>query len=112
MVGILVSSVFIVILVFVVVTLLVLRSQGVTQGINTLLIISIVAGVVVSVLSLMVSSLQLHHAKASPAYQEIITASVFHTPPLIASEPPQSDVLLNDAQRELIKKQTGPPSPG
>src|SRR5258708_2138853 len=40
MVGILVSSVFIVILVFVVVTLLVLRSQGVTQGINRLLLSS------------------------------------------------------------------------
>ncbi len=106
------SSGFIIILVFVVVTLLVLRSQGVTQGINTLLIISIVAGFVVSVLSLLVSSLQLHHAKASPASQEIVTASVFQTPPLSTREPPQSDVFPNDPQRERIEKQTALPSPG
>jgi WD40 repeat protein len=112
MVGILVSSVFIVILVFVVVTLLVLRSQGVTQGINTLLIISIVAGFVVSVLSLLVSSLQLHHAKAFPASQESITASIFQTPPLSTSEPPQSDVFLNDPRREHIEKKTALPSAG
>jgi uncharacterized BrkB/YihY/UPF0761 family membrane protein len=81
MIGILVSIVLIVILVFVVVTLLVLRSQGVTQGINTLTILSIVVGFVVSLLSLLVSFLQWHHPKVPPASEEIIAASRDHSPP-------------------------------
>lgn len=59
--GIVLSSGFLVILAFVVLTLLVLRSQGITQGINTLTILSIVVGFVMSVLTLLVSFLQWHH---------------------------------------------------
>src|SRR6266567_1525902 len=89
MIGVLVSSVLLIILVFVVVTLLVLRSQGVTQGINTLTIFSIVAGFVVSLLSLLVSFLQWHHPKAPPASEEIPAASVFQMPPMSTSGHPQ-----------------------
>src|SRR6266566_6825785 len=100
MMGVLVSSVLLVILVFVVVTLLVLRSQGVTQGINTLTILSIVVGFVVSLLSLLVSFLQWHHPKASPASREITAASIDHSPPLSTSGHPQSDVFPKDRRRE------------
>jgi hypothetical protein len=61
MLGIIVSLGLMAILAFVVVTLLILRSQGVTQGINTLTIISIVVGFVISILSLLISFLQWHH---------------------------------------------------
>src|SRR2546428_827989 len=87
-IGVLVSIVLIAILVFVVVTLLILSSQGATQGINTLTILSIVVGFVVSILSLLVSFLQWHHPKAPPASEEIIAASGFQTPPLSTSGHP------------------------
>ncbi len=112
MIGVLVSSVLIVILVFVVVTLLVLSSQGVTQGITTLTILSIVAGFVVSVLSLLVSFLQWHHPKVPSVSEEIVAAAVFQTPPLSTSEHPQSDVFLNDPRQEHIEKKTALPSAG
>src|SRR6266566_4048576 len=89
MMGVLVSSVLLVILIFVVVTLLVLSSQGVTQGINTLTILSIVAGFVVSVLSLLVSFLQWHHPKVTSTSEEIKMASGS-----------QSAVLLHDLEQE------------
>ena len=104
MIGILVSIVLIVILVFVVVTLLVLRSQGVTQGINTLTILSIVVGFVVSLLSLLVSFLQWHHPKAPPASKEIIAASVLQTPLLSTSGHPQPDVFPKDPRPEGIEE--------
>src|SRR5438045_518907 len=87
-IGVLVSSVLIIILVLVVVTLLVLGSQGVTQAINTLTILSIVVGFVVSLLSLLVSFLQWHHPKAPPVSEEIIAVSHDHSPPLGAREHP------------------------
>ena len=59
--GIIMSLGLMAILAFVVVTLLILRSQGITQGINTLTIISIVVGFVISILSLLISFLQWHH---------------------------------------------------
>jgi len=111
MIGVLVSIVLIVILVFVMVTLLVLRSQGVTQGINTLTILSIVVGFVVSLLSLLVSLLQWHHPKAPPASKEIIATSVDHSPPLSTSGHPQSDVFPKDRRRESTEK-TPLPSAG
>jgi heme/copper-type cytochrome/quinol oxidase subunit 2 len=95
-IGVLVSIVLILILVFVVVTLLVLRSQGVTQGINTLTILSIVVGFVVSLLTLLVSFLQWHHPKAPPASKEVIAASDSQTPLLSTSGHPQSDVVPKD----------------
>jgi hypothetical protein len=54
----LVSLGFIAILAFIIVTLLILQSQGLSQGMNTLTIISIVVGFVISVLSLLISILQ------------------------------------------------------
>ncbi len=107
--GVLVSSVLLVILIFVVVTLLVLSSQGVTQGINTLTILSIVAGFVVSVLSLLVSFLQWHHPKATPVSEELISASFDHSPPLSTSKHSQSDAFLIDPQSEPIEKKTALP---
>ena len=61
--GIIVSLGLMAILAFIIVTLLILWSQGMTQGINTLTIISIVIGFAISVLSLLVSFLQWHHPK-------------------------------------------------
>ena len=49
------------ILAFVMLTLLILQRQGMTQAINTLTIISIVVGFVMSVLGLLISFLQWHH---------------------------------------------------
>src|SRR6266496_169178 len=90
MLGVIVSSVFIFIFAFVVIALLILRSQGVAQGINTLTVLSIVVGFVVSVLSLLVSFLQWHHPKDTSASD--------------MSEHPQSPVFLNDPLREHIEK--------
>jgi WD40 repeat protein len=56
----LVSLGFIAILAFVIVALLIIHSQGISQGINTLTIISIIVGFVISVLSLLISFLQWH----------------------------------------------------
>jgi WD40 repeat protein len=112
MIGVLVSSVLLAILVFVAITLLVLSSQGVTHGLTTLTILSIVAGFVVSLLSLLVSFLQWHHPKAPPASEDLISAAVFQTSPLSTSEHPQSDVFLNDPQREHIEKKIALPSAG
>src|SRR5450759_4502093 len=89
MLGVIVSSVFIVIFAFVVVTLLVLRSQGVAQGINTLTILSIVVGFVISVLSFLVSFLQSHHPKDASASD--------------MSEQPQPPVFLHDPLQEQIE---------
>src|SRR5712692_6038481 len=105
-IGILVSIVLVVILVFVLVTLLVLRSQGITQGINTLTILSIVVGFVVSILTLLVSFLQWHHPKASPASREIAAASIFQKPPLSTGGHPQSDIFPKDPGREGTEKTT------
>jgi NhaP-type Na+/H+ or K+/H+ antiporter len=46
---------------------LILHTQGTTQGISTLTIISIVFGVVIGLLGLMLSFLQWHHAKTTTA---------------------------------------------
>ena len=59
--GVLVSLGFIAILTFIIVTLLILQSQGISQGINILTIISIVVSFVISVLTLLISFLQWHH---------------------------------------------------
>jgi WD40 repeat protein len=104
MIGILLSVVLIAILVFIVVTLLILRSQGMTQAITTLTIISIIAGFAVSLLSLLVSFLQWHHPKAPPASEDPISASSLQTPPSGIIEQPQSQILLNDPQREYTEK--------
>jgi WD40 repeat protein len=59
--GIIVSIGLMAILAFVILTLLILQSQGITKGINTLTIISIVVGFVIGVFSLLFSFLQWHH---------------------------------------------------
>jgi hypothetical protein len=53
--AVLVSLGILAILAFVMVTLLILQSQGISQGINTLTIISIVVGFVIGILSLLIS---------------------------------------------------------
>lgn len=58
---------FIAILAFIIVTLLILQSQGPSQGTNTLTIISIVVGFVIGVLSLLISFLQWHHSRPEPS---------------------------------------------
>jgi WD40 repeat protein len=108
--GVVVSSVLIIILVFVVITLLILSNQGITQGINTLTIMYLVVGFAVSVLSLLVSFLQWHHPKAPPASEEIIAAPVNHLLPLNTSKSSQSDVFSNNSQPERIEKKTLFPS--
>src|SRR5450432_335672 len=105
MLGIIISSGFIIIFAFVVITLLILRSQGPSQGINTLTILSIVGGFVIGVLSLLVSFLQWHHPKDPPASEKIV-ASSFVQPYSLISEYPQSPILLDDPQRQLIEKNT------
>jgi hypothetical protein len=106
MLGIIISSGFIIIFAFVVITLLVLRSQGPSQGINTLTILSIVGGFVIGVLSLLVSFLQWHHPKDPPASEKIGAASFIQTHSPTMSEHPQSLVPLADPQRQLIEKNT------
>jgi WD40 repeat protein len=106
MLGVIISSGFIIIFAFVVITLLVLRSQGPSQGINTLTILSIVGGFVIGVLSLLVSFLQWHHPKDPSASEKIGAASFVQTHSPIMSEHPQSSVLLNDPQQEQIEKNT------
>src|SRR5450432_3198152 len=100
MLGIIISSGFIIIFAFVVITLLVLRSQGPSQGINTLTILSIVGGFVIGVLSLLVSFLQWHHPKDPSPSEKIVASSP------ITSEHPQSPIPLDDPQRQLIEKNT------
>jgi WD40 repeat protein len=59
--GVIVSIGFLAILVFAIIALLILRSQGITQGVNTLTIISIIVGFMIGVLGLLISFLQWHH---------------------------------------------------
>jgi amino acid transporter len=74
-----VSLGFIAILAFVIVTLLILQSQGISQGINTLTIISIVVGFVISVLSLLISFLQWHHPRPEGDRPESSLAPLLQT---------------------------------
>lgn len=69
-VGIIVSIAFLAILTFVIVALVILRSQGISQGINTLTIISIVGSFMIGVFSLLLSFLQWHHARLSGQHQQ------------------------------------------
>src|SRR5260370_19606284 len=59
--GIIMSLGLMAIVAFVILTLLILQRQGMTQAINTLTIISIVVGFAMSVLGLLISFLQWHH---------------------------------------------------
>jgi WD40 repeat protein len=96
------SSVFII--AFVVITLLVLRSQGPTQSINTLTILSIVGSFVIGVLSLLFSYLQWRHPRDTSAPEKIISTSFVQIPPLSTIEHPQMSVLLTDPPLEHSEK--------
>jgi NB-ARC domain len=76
--SIVVCTVIVAIIAFIVITILIFKSQGITRGINTLTIISIIVGVVIGLLSLMISFLQWHHSKHSGALEP---SPVFPTPP-------------------------------
>ncbi len=95
--GMLVSLGFIAILAFVIVTLLIVQSQGISQGINTLTIISIVVGFVISVLSLLISFLQWHRPQSgdrselSPVPPPQVSISM-PLSPSISIDPYQLDV--------------------
>jgi WD40 repeat protein len=101
----LVSSVLIAILAFVAVTLLILNRQGVTQGVNTLTILSIVVGFAVSALSLLVSFLQWHHPKALSALEEVSGDSGTHSSVLSASKlHPVDEFLPDPGMKDLEEK--------
>jgi WD40 repeat protein len=78
--GVIASIGFMAILAFVIVTLLILQSQGVTQGVSTLTIISIVAGFVMSVCGLLLSFLQWHHPRpvdrSEPSHHALLSPPI------------------------------------
>src|SRR5438105_2125837 len=67
--GVIASIGFLAILAFVVVTLLILQSQGISRGINTLTIISIVLSFMIGVFGLLLSFLQWHHPRSSNQHE-------------------------------------------
>lgn len=111
-IGVLVSSVLIIILVFVVITLLILSHLGIAQGITILTILYLVVGFAVSLLTLLVSFLQWHHPKASAASEGIVAPLVDHSAPAATSEPPQAGIFLSDLQQESMEKKAPLPSAG
>jgi WD40 repeat protein len=78
--GVIASMGFMAILAFVIVTLLILQSQGVTQGVSTLTIISIAAGFVMSVCGLLLSFLQWHHPRpvdrSEPSHHALLSPPI------------------------------------
>src|SRR5579884_1363975 len=108
--GMVVSGVLVAILGFVVVVLLVLRTQGMTQGVTTLTILSIVVGVVLSLLSLLVSFLQWHHPKVPPESEKITTAPILQTPALSTDEHAQAGVHPTDPRQRDTEKAALPSS--
>ena len=105
--GMVVSGVLVAILGFVVVVLLVLRTQGITQGVTTLTILSIVFGVVLSLLSLLLAFLQWHHPKAPPESEKITAAPILQTPPLSTA---QAGALPNNPRQRDTEKASLPSS--
>jgi WD40 repeat protein len=63
--GVVASIGFLAILAFVIVTLLILQSQGISRGINTLTVISIIGSFMIGICGLLLSFLQWHHARSS-----------------------------------------------
>ncbi len=103
--GMTVSLGFIAILAFVIVTLLILQSQGISQGINIVTIISIIVGFVVSVLSLLVSFLQWHHPQSGdrPEPSPILLLQVPDSASLDLSA---SSSISTDSHQQKIKSNT------
>ncbi len=109
--GVLVSLGIIAILAFIIVTLLVLQSQGISQGMNILTIISIVVGFVISILSLLISFLQWHHPQlGDPPVPSLV-------PPLQVSgsaslgHPPSPSILTASHQQDVTSQTNLLPSP-
>jgi len=90
------------ILAFVIIALLILQSQGITQGINTLTIISIIVGFVMSVLGLLISFLQWHHPQptdqSEPSLHALPQTLIFNH--LERSRPPDSPT---DSQEQHVE---------
>ena len=100
--GIIVSLGLMAILAFVMLTLLILQRQGMTQAINTLTIISIVVGFVMSVLGLLISFLQWHHPQPTdqpepPLHSLSQTLTLDYTE---RSRPPDSPIGLQEQHVE------------
>lgn len=95
------SIAIIAIVTFVGLALLILFSQGITQGINILTIISILVGYTIGILSLLVSFLQWHHPKspteAHPLSSHLPTASHANESQAqpISAPPSTSDHLID-----------------
>src|SRR5262249_35146936 len=108
--GVLVSLGLIAILAFVVVTLLILRSQGISQARDTLTIISIVVGFVISVLSLLISFLQWHHPQREDR-PESSTASHLQASPNASLDTLSSPSISTTShqQNSSINRNTKPP---
>ena len=93
------------ILAFVILTLLILQRQGMTQAINTLAIISIVVGFVMSVLGLLISFLQWHHPQPTDqpkpslhALPQTLTLDhIEHSQPPSSPTGPQEQHVENNA---------------
>jgi tetratricopeptide (TPR) repeat protein/DNA-binding XRE family transcriptional regulator len=68
--GVIVSTGFLAILAFVIVTLVILQSQGISRGINTLTIISIVGSFIIGVCGLLLSFLQWHRPHHSQPFDQ------------------------------------------
>jgi WD40 repeat protein len=102
--GVIVSIGLMAILAFVIVTLLILRSQGITQGINTLTIVSIVVGFMISTFTLLISLLQWHHPQpvdiSEPSLRFLLQTSTLDgierlQPPSSPTGPPLQHVQSN-----------------
>src|ERR1700730_7935506 len=83
--GVIASIGFLAILAFVVVTLLILQSQGISRGIIILTIISIIVSFMIGIFGLFLSFLQWHHPRSSNQ-PEPASRSSFQTSPLERSE--------------------------
>src|SRR2546421_4077952 len=97
--GVMVSIAFLAILAFVIVTLLILQSQGISRGINTLTIISIVGSFMIGVFGLLLSFLQWHHSRLSNQ-SELTQHSSPQTSPLgSVGHLPSSSTLVSPLQQ-------------
>ena len=85
MLCIVISAVVLVIISFTFAAFLILHTQGTTQGISTLTIISIVFGVVIGLLGLMLSFLQWHHPKTTIASSTVDMPLAAQSMPVIHS---------------------------
>jgi hypothetical protein len=102
---------FIAILAFVIVTFLILQSQGISQGMSTLTIISIVVGFVISVLSLLISFLQWHHSQLGDPPEPPLVPLLQVSDSASLDLPPSSSTLTASHQQDGTSKTNLLPSP-